>query len=66
MKHLLALAATTAFIWAAPVSAQNSSTSPDLSAAIAADYDRQLKDLILDFHQNPELSYKSAAPVSSR
>ena len=58
MKHLLALAATTAFIWAAPVSAQNSSTSPDLSAAIAADYDRQLKDLFLDFHQNPELSYK--------
>lgn len=58
MKHLLALAATTAFIWAAPVSAQNSSTSPDLSAAIAADYDKQLEALFLDFHQHPELSYK--------
>ncbi|WP_339828153.1 amidohydrolase [uncultured Parasphingorhabdus sp.] len=58
MKHLLALAATTALIWTAPVSAQNSSTSPDLAAAIAADYDKDLKALFLDFHQNPELSYK--------
>ncbi|WP_417610764.1 amidohydrolase [Parasphingorhabdus sp.] len=58
MKHLLALAATTAFIWAAPVVAQNSSTSPDLAEAIAADYDNELKALFLDFHKNPELSYK--------
>jgi len=58
MKHLLALAATTALIWTAPAAAQNSSTSPDLSAAIAADYERELKALFLDFHKNPELSYK--------
>ncbi len=58
MKHLLALAATTALIWTAPASAQNTSTSPDLAAAIAADYDKELKALFLDFHRNPELSYK--------
>ncbi|MEH6791589.1 amidohydrolase [Parasphingorhabdus sp.] len=58
MKHLLALAASTALLWTAPVLAQNSSTSPDLAAAIAADYDKELKALFLDFHQNPELSYK--------
>ena len=58
MKHLLALAATAALIWTAPVSAQDSSTSPDLTAAIAADYDKQLEALFLDFHKNPELSYK--------
>ncbi|PHR19180.1 MAG: peptidase M20 [Sphingopyxis sp.] len=58
MKHLLALAATTAFIWAAPVVAQNSSTSPDLAEAIAADYDNELEALFLDFHKHPELSYK--------
>ena len=58
MKHLLALAATSALIWTAPLAAQNSSTSPDLAAAIAADYDKELKALFLDFHRNPELSYK--------
>jgi amidohydrolase len=58
MKHLLALAATTALIWTAPVAAQNSSTSPDLAKAVAADYDKELKALFLDFHKNPELSYK--------
>jgi len=56
MKHLLALAASTALLWTAPVLAQNSSTSPDLAAAIAADYEKELKALFLDFHQNPELS----------
>lgn len=58
MKHLLALAATTALIWTAPVAAQNSSASPDLAAAIAADYDNELEALFIDFHKNPELSYK--------
>ncbi|VWX59065.1 amidohydrolase [Sphingorhabdus sp. 109] len=58
MKHLLALAATTALIWSAPVAAQNSSPSPDLAAAIAADYDNVLQALFIDFHKNPELSYK--------
>ncbi|MEH6714239.1 amidohydrolase [Parasphingorhabdus flavimaris] len=58
MKHLLALAATSALIWTAPLAAQNSSTSPDLTAAIAADYDKELEALFLDFHKNPELSYK--------
>ncbi|WP_417592428.1 amidohydrolase [Parasphingorhabdus sp.] len=58
MKSLLALAATAALIWTAPVSAQNSAPSSDLAAAIAADYDKELKALFLDFHRNPELSYK--------
>ena len=58
MKHLLALAATSALIWTAPLAAQNSSTSPDLAAAIAADYDKELEALFIDFHKNPELSYK--------
>ena len=58
MKHLLALAATSALIWTAPLAAQNNSTSPDLAAAIAADYDKELEALFLDFHKNPELSYK--------
>ncbi len=58
MKYFLALAATTALIWTAPVAAQNSSPSPDLAAAIAADYDEELEALFLDFHRNPELSYK--------
>ena len=58
MKPLLALAATAALIWTAPVSAQDSAPSSDLAAAIAADYDKELKALFLDFHRNPELSYK--------
>lgn len=58
MKHLLALVATTALVWAAPAAAQNNSPSPDLAAAIAADYDNALEALFLDFHRNPELSYK--------
>ena len=58
MKHLLALAATSALIWTAPLAAQNNPTSPDLAAAIAADYDKELEALFLDFHKNPELSYK--------
>jgi len=58
MKPLLALAATAALIWTPPVSAQDSAQSSDLAAAIAADYDKELKALFLDFHRNPELSYK--------
>lgn len=52
MKHLLALTAALAF--AQPVFAQDS----DLGSAIATDYDNKLEALFLDFHQNPELSYK--------
>ncbi len=52
MKHLLALAAALAV--AQPVLSQES----DLGTAIAADYDNKLEALFLDFHQNPELSYK--------
>lgn len=58
MKHLLALATTAALIWTAPDAAQGSAPSPDLAAAIAADYDKDLEALFLDFHKNPELSYK--------
>ena len=69
MKHLLALAATSALIWTAPLAAQNSSTAPDLASAIAADYDKELEALFLDFHRNPELSYKetrTAAIIADR
>ncbi|MFK7841023.1 MAG: amidohydrolase [Sphingorhabdus sp.] len=58
MKHLLALAATTALIWATPSLAQNSGRSSDLAAAVATDYDQNLEALFIDFHRNPELSYK--------
>ena len=58
MKHLLALAATTAMILSTPVLAKDGTTSPDLAAAIAADYEKELEALFLDFHRNPELSYK--------
>ena len=52
MKHFLALVAALAV--SQPALAQGS----DLSAAIAADYDNKLEALFLDFHRNPELSYK--------
>jgi hippurate hydrolase len=32
--------------------------APDLSAAVKADYDKQLRALFEDFHRNPELSFK--------
>lgn len=54
MKHLLALTAASALIAWQPATAQ----STDLSTAIAADYDQKLEALFLDFHRNPELSYK--------
>jgi amidohydrolase len=41
-----ALAATPAF------------AAPDFSAAVKADYDRQLRAMFEDFHKNPELSFK--------
>ncbi|MEP2989751.1 MAG: amidohydrolase [Parasphingorhabdus sp.] len=52
MKHLLALAAALAV--SQPILAQDNA----LSTAIATDYDNKLEALFLDFHQNPELSYK--------
>jgi len=32
--------------------------APDFAAAVKADYDRDLGALFIDFHQNPELSFK--------
>jgi hippurate hydrolase len=32
--------------------------APDFSAAVKADYDRQLRAMFEDFHKNPELSFK--------
>lgn len=52
MKHLLALAA------ALTISQSAIAQDNSLSSAIAADYDNKLEALFLDFHQNPELSYK--------
>lgn len=40
-------------IWAGPAQAQD-----DLGAAVAADYDATLEALFVDFHQNPELSFR--------
>jgi hippurate hydrolase len=54
VKHLLALTAASALFAWQPATAQ----STDLSTAIAADYDQKLEALFLDFHRNPELSYK--------
>lgn len=55
MKHaFLALAAGTALFYGAPAVAQ----STDLAKAVAADYDAKLEALFIDFHKNPELSYK--------
>lgn len=54
MKHLLALTAASALFAWQPATAQ----STELSTAIAADYDQKLEALFLDFHRNPELSYK--------
>ena len=54
MKHLLALTAASALFAWQPATAQ----STDLSTAIAADYDQKLEALFVDFHRNPELSYK--------
>jgi hippurate hydrolase len=48
-KHL---ALATCLI-AAPAAA-----APDFAPAVKADYDKQLKALFIDFHQNPELSFK--------
>lgn len=53
-RYILALAATTGLAAFQPASAQ----STDLGKAISADYDNKLEALFLDFHRNPELSYK--------
>ncbi|HEY0445345.1 MAG TPA: amidohydrolase [Allosphingosinicella sp.] len=50
--HFKALFLATAFA-AAPALA-----APDFAPAVKADYDKQLKALFIDFHQNPELSFK--------
>ena len=34
--------------------------APDFAAAVKADYDRDLEALFLDFHRNPELSFKES------
>ncbi len=52
MKHLSALVAALA------VSQSALAQNDNLGEAIAADYDSKLEALFLDFHQNPELSYK--------
>jgi len=49
MRHILL--ATAALLFAIPASAD------DLGAAIQADYDKNLRDLFVHFHENPELSF---------
>ena len=58
--HLFAWSAVTLLGLTSPISAQ----STDLSEAIAADYDNSLEALFLDFHKNPELSYKEVRTAS--
>lgn len=58
--HLFALSAAALVGLASPVSAQ----SDDLSEVISADYDNSLEALFIDFHQNPELSYKEVRTAS--
>lgn len=43
---------------AAIVAATPAQAAPDFAAAVKADYDRDLEALFLDFHRNPELSFK--------
>ncbi|MCG6120704.1 MAG: amidohydrolase, partial [Blastomonas sp.] len=46
-----------ALVLAVPASAQNAATDA-LASAVAKDYDTKLEKLFLDFHANPELSFK--------
>ena len=46
--------AAAACVWAAAPAA----AAPDFAPAVAADYRGHLKALFLDFHRNPELSYR--------
>ncbi|MEL6874486.1 MAG: M20/M25/M40 family metallo-hydrolase, partial [Pseudomonadota bacterium] len=65
-QALLALGVAAILVAGAPADAQ--STDTPLGAAIAADYDAKLEALFIDFHQNPELSYKetrTAAIIAS-
>jgi len=57
MRIAIALAAAGLIASASPALGQRHAA---LAAAIKADYDKDLKDLFLDFHRNPELSYKEA------
>ena len=45
-------------ILASALAASPASAAPDLSAAVKADYDKQLGALFDWFHRNPELSFK--------
>ncbi|MGK2286036.1 amidohydrolase [Pedomonas sp. V897] len=56
MKSFLACAAAVvALMGAAPVAV---AADTQLRADIARDYDQRLKDLFIDFHKNPELSFR--------
>ncbi|MBC2776567.1 amidohydrolase [Parasphingopyxis marina] len=55
IKKLMLLAATAL---AAPAMAQDADNGADLGAAVEADYAENLEALFLDFHRNPELSYR--------
>lgn len=57
-QYIRTFIAASALAWAMPVAAEYSKASPELAAAIASDYDDKLAALFLDFHRNPELSYK--------
>jgi hippurate hydrolase len=50
--------ASRSLILAAALFGAPASAAPDFSAAVKADYDRQLRALFEDFHRNPELSFK--------
>ncbi|OAO00030.1 peptidase M20 [Sphingomonadales bacterium EhC05] len=58
--HLFAFSALALLGLTSPLLAQSNS----LSEAIATDYDNSLEALFIDFHKNPELSYKETRTAS--
>lgn len=61
--HLLALATCGLLASISPALAQSGPTT-DLGKAVSSDYDEKLGALFLDFHRNPELSYKETRTAS--
>lgn len=58
MKHYLLALVTGGLLVTTPPALAQSGSATDLGKAVAADYDDKLEALFLDFHRNPELSYK--------
>lgn len=58
-KNYLLIGLATACLPGAAIAADlPDGLAADVSASVAQDYDARLKDMFLDFHQNPELSFR--------